>query len=94
MSQCTLICLTLSPSPVTNLWLKMQYLQNLSILYLNGMFAFLLFFYNQHIPVSSSGGEVENQNCEKVLCFSAVYILLCSFHSTLKISSQKNESES
>lgn len=39
----------------------MQYLQNLSILYLNGKFAFLLFFYSQHIPVGSTGGEVGNQ---------------------------------
>lgn len=53
--------LMLSPSPVTNLWLKMQYLKNLFILYLNGKFVFLLFFYSQHIPVGSTGGEVENQ---------------------------------
>lgn len=39
----------------------MQYLQNLSIQYLSGKFAFLLFFYRQHIPVGSTGGEVENQ---------------------------------
>lgn len=71
----------------------MQHLQNLSILYLNGKFAFLLFFYNQHIPFGSSGEEVEKQGCEKVLCFSAGYILACSFHSTLKIIPQKNESE-
>lgn len=61
MSQCISTCLSLFPNPVTNLWLKMQYLQNLSILYLNGKFAFLLFFYSQHIPVGSTGGEVENQ---------------------------------
>lgn len=39
----------------------MQYLQNLFILYLNGKFAFLLCFYNQHIPAGSAGGEVEIQ---------------------------------
>lgn len=53
--------LMLSPNPVRNLWLKMQYLEDVSILYLNGKFVFLLFFYSQHIPVASTGGEVENQ---------------------------------